>query len=122
VGAGVDEAAAADARAVEQPDVLEEGQPLRPEAAQGGHPQVVGQLPVGLGEGFGRPALAALDDEDGVAFLGQPPGGHAAAEAGADDDVIVDAFNREIVVVRGRGMPIAVAPVNCDVHVPLPSG
>ena len=58
-----DERAAADAGAVQQPDVLEEVQPLRPKAAQGGHPQVVEDVPVRLGEALGRPALAALDDQ-----------------------------------------------------------
>lgn len=127
VRAGVDQRPTADTGAVEQPDILEEVQALRPKAAQGGHPQIFEDIPVGLGEIIGVPALAALDDQHGVTLLGQPPGGHGTAKAGADDDVIINRVNVRRPAAGGLASPIhpmtaaiIALPIQCDLHVPVP--
>lgn len=60
-----------------------------PEPAQCRQPKPFGKMPVGAGKIFGAVPLAFFNDEHAVAFFRQSQGADRAAEAGADDDVVV---------------------------------
>ena len=87
---GVAEAAAADAAAGDDEDVLEEGHPHHPAEAEARHPEVAARVPqVRLGEVLVAEAAAALQHRDLVALFGEPQGGDAAAEAGPNYQPVV---------------------------------
>src|SRR5579859_5732818 len=86
---GVAQAAAAHTAAMQSEDVAEWADLQDAEAAERWRPEVFADLPVGAGEIARGVAFAALERKHAVAFLREPQGGDAAAEAGANDDVIV---------------------------------
>jgi hypothetical protein len=84
-GVGVAEAAAADAAAADDGYVFEGGQPEDPAQADPRRPEVAAQVPGGLREVLVAEALAALEDVDRVALLGQAQGRDRSAESRTDD-------------------------------------
>jgi hypothetical protein len=85
---GVAERPAAHARAGDDRDVAERGQPQDPAHAGVGRVEVAPQIPGGARQFVvGEPA-AALEHGHGVALLAQAQGGHAAAEPGPDDQPV----------------------------------
>ena len=85
---GIDQAAAADAAAMQHHHVAQHRDGLNAEAPQQRRPEELAQVPVGLGKVFAAPTLATLDDDDAIAFFGQPQRRHATAEARADDQIV----------------------------------
>ncbi len=102
-GVRVHEAAAADARTVQDEDVLQDGDLLDAIAEQPRHPERLAHVPVRRREVLGAPALAHLEHRDAVALLAEPQGGDRAAEAGADDDEVVVERTRH----EGQSAPAA---------------
>ncbi len=89
-GVGVAEAAAADAAAGDDEDVLEEGHAQHPPHPQPRHPEVAaGVAQVRLGEVLVAEAAAALEHGDRVALFRQAQGGDRPTEAGAHHDPVV---------------------------------
>jgi hypothetical protein len=92
---GVGDGASSYGVAVEDDDVAEETDVEEAAQTEFGLPEVAVEGPVGLGEAFGGPAAAHLDDQDFVAFFGEAQGRDAATEAGSDDEeVIVEGRHR----------------------------
>ncbi len=59
-----------------------------PWSAEGRHPKIFPELPVGFGEILIVEAFAFFEDEDGIALFGQAHGGDRTAKAGTDDDIV----------------------------------
>ena len=90
-GVRVVEATAAHTRPGEDHDVGQFVDALDAIAAEPWRPQVVLDVPRGLGEVRVGEASPGLEDEDRPALLGQAERGHRAAETGADDqDIDID--------------------------------
>ena len=85
----VAERAAADARAGDDRDVAEQRQPEDAPQAELRRPEVALQVPRRARHVVVGDPPAGLDQAHAVALLGQPQRGHAAAEAGADDEPVV---------------------------------
>src|SRR5206468_1903244 len=88
-GAGVAEAAAADARAADDGHVLEGRKAEDAAQAEARRPEVAADVPGRLREVLLGEALAALQDGDLVALFGQAQGGNRAPEPGADNNPVV---------------------------------
>jgi hypothetical protein len=86
---GVDQRAAADAGTGQDDHVLQDPDPLDPEAAEPRRPEEPPGVPGGGGELVVGEAPAGLDDADPVALLGEPQRGHRPAEPRADDEDVV---------------------------------
>ena len=99
-GVGVDQGAAADARAGQDQAVLDHVDALDAVAPDIGCEQPAAQVPRGRREVVVLEPRARLEHADAVALLGQPQRGDRAAEPGADDqDVVVEP------VAGGHGRP-----------------
>ncbi len=85
---GIHQAAAADASAVQHHHVAQHRDRLDAEAPHQRRPEKLADVPVRLGKILRPPPLAALQHADPIALLRQPQRRHAAAKAGADDDIV----------------------------------
>jgi hypothetical protein len=76
--------------AVQNHHAFEQGDLQDAKGARKGQPDVLPELPVAFGEVLLAKALALFEDEDFVALFGETHGAHGAAEAGADDEIVVN--------------------------------
>jgi len=71
-----------------------------PLPADGGHPKIFPELPVGFGVRLFGEALALFEHQHRVTFFRQPHRGDTAPESRTDDHVIVDLFH--VCALRGE--------------------
>jgi hypothetical protein len=100
----VAQAPAADARAVEHDDVPERADLEDAPAADARRPEIAPEVPGRRCEILVPEPPPPLEDEHAVALLGQSHGRHAAAEAGADHDEVVDVLSHARSRAVGRAM------------------
>ena len=114
---GVDERAAAHARAGDDGDVAHDPHVEHPARVVARMKQRMRELGEPVGVVAGGEAPAALEHADAPAPLGEPAGGDAASEAGADDDRVVGSLHRATVprcgdAMRGLRHAVARGPVD----------